>query len=141
MGSHEFSYRFNAIGIDISDVNEVRKYNSVLSSVHCLDEQFDKLESSYKNATKERADIIINVLPDISGVAELSVYHKIDFKLFSRTVKRNCFSLCISKYNNDTLSLYFYNTDNFVEVKQIFVDFIEHKTVPDLSDWECKFIG
>jgi len=142
LNSHEFFYRFKAIGIDFSDENEIRKYNSALSSIHCLDEQFNNLETSYINATKERADIVINVMPDISGVIELSVFHNIVFKLFSHTVKRNLFSLCLTKYNNnDTLELYFHDTDNIKEVKTIFKNFIENHSVPNLSDWKCKYIG
>ena len=142
MEQSKLYYRFKAIGIDCSDEKEIKKYNSELTSFDCLNDQFIKLKSAYENATKERADIVVNALPDLSGVSELQVYHNIKYKLFSHAVKSNCFSLCISKFNNsDQLSLFFYDTENFDEVKQIFEDFIVNNIIPDLSKWKMTFIG
>ena len=142
MEQNIFYYRFKPIGIDFSDEKEIKKHNRELTSFSCISDQLGKLQSAYDNATKERADIIINVLPEISGVNELQVFHNVRYKLFSHTVKRNCFSLCVTKFDNsDQLNLYFYDTEDFNEVKQIFEDFIEKKIIPDLSKWERKFIG
>lgn len=139
---HKFYYRFEAVGIDVSDEQEIKKYNSELTSFDCLNERLRILKTAFDYATKERADIILDVLPEISGVIELQVYHSIRYKLFSRTVKRNCFSLCITKYNDiGQMGLYFYDTTDFNEVKQILTDFIEKKAIPDLSNWKCTWIG
>lgn len=138
----KFYYRFKPVFIDFLSEKEIKKYNSELSSFGCLEEQLNILNYSYNNATKERADIIINPLPAISGVTELQVYHKIKFKLFSHDIKENCFCLCITKFNNENeLSLFFRNTENFFEVTQIFEDFIENGTIPELHEWKVKFIG
>lgn len=135
-------YRFKAIAIDFLDEKEIKKYNAELLSFSCLDEQFDKLKFAYDNATKECADIKINALPDISGVIELEVYHRIKHKLFSHTIKSNCFSLCVTKFDeHNQLSLFFYETMNFKEVKKIFEDFIVSHKIPELSKWDIKFIG
>lgn len=142
MAQYTFFYRFEPLGIDFSSAKEIKQYNSELTSFSCLENQLNKLKFAYDNATKERADIAIDVLPDLSGVAELQVYHKIKFKLFSHKLKLNCFSICISKYNTkNELSLFFYETENFDEVKQILKDFIENKTLPELSGWKTTFIG
>ncbi|MDE6105242.1 MAG: hypothetical protein K2G38_06155 [Clostridia bacterium] len=138
----KFYYRFKAIAVDFLDEKEIKKYSEELSSFSCLDGQFAKLKSAYENAEKERADIIVNAMPDISGVIELQVFHNIKYKLFSHTVKRNSFSLCVTQFDESNhVSLYFYDTLNFNEVKQIFENFISNKTIPDLSKWNKKFIG
>lgn len=142
MSLHKFFYRFKPIGIDFTDEREIRKYNSELTSFNCLEDQFTKLEYAYKNATKERADIVINVIPKLSGVIEISVFHKIKYKLFSRIVKSQCYSFCITQFDDSNqLSLFFHDTENFKEVKQIFQDFIENQAIPDLKNWKQQFIG
>ena len=142
MSEHQLYYRFKSVGIDFFDKNDIKKYNLPLTSFDCLSEQLFNLESAYKNETKESAHIIINAIPEICGVAELSVCHIIKLKPFSRTVKKNCFSMCISKFEfNEELNLYFYHTEDFSEVRQILENFIENEKLPDLSKWKCQFIG
>lgn len=84
MTGQKFFYRFHPISIDSSDENEVRKYGRELNSPDDITSQFQLLKSSFDQAKKERADII-NMLPPVSGTDELSVFHKIRFKLFSHT--------------------------------------------------------
>ena len=141
MEPHNFYYRFKAMAIDFSDEKDVKKYSQELTSFSCLNDQLNKLKSAYDNATKERADIIINVLPCVAGVTELQVFHNIRFKLFSHTVKVNCFSFCATKFDDDKLYLHFYDTNDFNEVKRIFEGFIEKKSIPDLNNWDSTVIG
>lgn len=143
---YDFSYRFKPIGIDGHngyagpDKEEIKKRNSKLTSFNSLDEKFNKLEQAYTYATNKREHIIINVNPTISGIYELAVYHKIKRKLFSRTIKINCYSICVSKNigENKICSLA-YQTDDINKVKRIFNDFIEKQTAPDLTNWEIIF--
>ena len=142
MGPHEFYYRLKPLGIDYSNKKDIVKYNDVLNSFNDLSEQFDALQRAFDQLEKTRADIIINVLPDISGVVEISVYHKIKFKFFSQKVKQNVFSLSIDKYDSDgKLSLFSYETSSLDEVKFIFRDFIDNNNVADLDKWYCTYIG
>lgn len=134
---HKFYFRFKPIFIDNSDEKEIVKYNQVLHFFDELSPRFSELKKAYDNNEKNRADIIVNVLPDICGVTEISVYHKIKFKLFSKVSKQNVFSICIEQYaEDDSLSLFFYDTADFNEMKQIFSDFINEYTLPDLSKWQ-----
>lgn len=97
---------------------------------------------SYDNATNEHAPIILNAIPDVFGVVELSVQHFLKHKLFSKAVKRQYFGLCIDKYNLDeTLELYFYETEKFEEVYNIIEAFVNNQIIPDLSSWKQKYIG
>ena len=82
MTDQKFYYRFDPISIDSSDENEVRKYGRELNSLDDLASQFQLLKFSFDQTKKERADIIINMLPPVSGTDELSVFHKIRFKSF-----------------------------------------------------------
>lgn len=140
MDTYNFYYRFEAFSIDEVNENEIKKYNSELISVECLKNQLSKLKLAYDNQTKDRADIIINVYPALTGVTELGVYHKIKYKLFSHKVTQQFYSIQISKGNTKGLGVYFYNTNNFDEVKKILLDFIKDYKIPDLSNWEYKFI-
>ena len=127
MDQHKFYYRFKPIGIDHSKEQEIRKYNQELVSFEELSVQFDMLK---------------NALPDIGGVVEISVYHKIKFKFFSRTVRQNVFSLCVDRYNEDNkLILYNYETVDIEEVKLIFREFIQAHILPDLNKWKYTYIG
>lgn len=143
---YNFSYRFDGYGIDGyngyagPDEVEIKKRNSTLTSFSCLEEQFNKLESAYINATKKRQNIIINVSPTISGIYELSVYHKIKRKFFSRTIKVNCYSLYICKLvDANKICDWNYQTNDINKVKQIFRNFYEKQIAPDLTDWEITF--
>ncbi|MDE5602292.1 MAG: hypothetical protein K2J16_07340 [Clostridia bacterium] len=142
MSEHKLYYRFKPIGIDWSDEKEIKKHNLPLTSFECLSEQLFHLDSAYKNKTKDPADIIINAVPEIWGVVELHVCHQIGFKLLSRAVKTNCFSICISKIEfNEEMNMYYYDTEDFSEVRQILQDFIENKKIPDLRKWKCEFVA
>ncbi len=138
MDDVQFYYRLKPIAIDFTDQREVEKYNSVLLSMSCLDEQFDKLEVAYRDQTKERADIIVTVIPAIDGVMELSVYHQIRRRLFSREIKYNDFFLTIERLVGDSTYLYWYDTEDIQEVKQMFADMIENKQIPDLTKWDSS---
>ena len=83
-------------------------------------------------------DITVNVLPDILGVTELYVYHKIKRKLFSKDIKKQSFSFCITKYeqSDDTHALYEYETINFKEVENIFNELIINHAIPKLNTWK-----
>lgn len=141
MGSKLY-YRFDAIGIDCFDEDDIKEHSRELISASCLNEQFDKLRAAYEQATCNRADVIINAVPEISGILEIAAYHKIAYKLFSRKVKSNCFCVCITHIDDcEKLRLYFLRTDDFYAVKKIFTDFIEFGKRPDLSAWKCKYIG
>lgn len=130
-------YRFEPIGIDVSDEEEVKRYNEELTSFAVLERQFDLLKTAYNEQLKERADVIINALPVIDGVAELAVFHNIKFKLFSRTVKWQKFSLCVDWCDElGNWCLYFYDTQDFDEVVRIFDDFVTKRKIPDFSFWE-----
>ena len=112
-------YRFDAIGIDCFDEDDIKEHSRELISANCLNEQFDKLRSAYEQATRNRADVIINAVPEISGIFEIAAYHKIAYKLFSRKVKSNCFCVCITHIDDcEKLRLYFLRTDDFYAVKK-----------------------
>lgn len=135
-------YRFKAVGIDVLDNSDVEKHSTPLQSADCLSEGFDRLKRAFDNRTKERADIIVNAVPAVAGILEIAVFHKIKFKPFSRAVKTNVFSLCITHIDySDKMRLYYLETDDFTAVKEIFTDFTENGKAPALSDWKCKFIG
>jgi len=143
---YDFSYRFNPISIDGyngyagPDEGEIKKRNSMLNSFNCLEEKFSKLEQAYKNATKKREHIIINVSPTISGIYELAVYHKIKRKIFSHAIKINCYFLWVGKIiGENKICNLAYQTDDINQVKQIFKDFFEKQIVPDLTNWETIF--
>ena len=138
----KFFYRFDPIGIDPSDEKEVRKYGRELHSLSELSERFQMLKTSYERAEKNSADIVINILPAIAGAEELSVFHEIRRKLFSRAIKKNCFSLCLTKYDDhDILWMHSYETTDFSEVERIFSDLINERVLPRLDAWEHIKIG
>lgn len=137
MNASKFYYRFKPIGIDVSDEKEVKRYNEELTSFAVFERQFDLLKTAYVEQLKERADIIINAFPCVDGVAELAVFHNIKLKLFSRTVKWQKLSLCATCYDaTDNSILYFYDTQDFDEVKRIFEDFVTKRKIPDFRFWE-----
>lgn len=137
MNTSKLYYRFESIGLDVTDEKEVKKYNEELTSFVVLERQFDLLKTAYDGQLKERADIMIDALPDVDGVAELAVFHNIKLKLFSRAVKWQKFSLCATYYDvADNSFLYFYDTQDFDEVKRIFEDFVTKRKIPDFSSWE-----
>lgn len=137
MDTPKLYYRFEPIEIDVADEKEVKKYNEELTSFAVLERRFDLLKTAYNEQLKERADIMINALPDVDGVAELAVFHNIKFKLFSRAVKWQKLSLCATFYDaTDNSVLYFYDTQDFDEVKRIFEDFVTKRKIPDFSTWE-----
>ena len=84
--------------------------------------------------------MVINILPDIFGVTEISVYHKIKHKLFSKEIKKQCFTLCITRYEDkapyEELALYDYETVDIAEVKSIFYELINNHTLPKLNNWK-----
>lgn len=142
MNEQKFYYRFNAVFVEDFDEKSLKKYCSELKYLSELDGQFEKLQRAFVNAEKERADIIVNAYPELSGVAELSVFHQIKFKLFSKTVKKNVFTMCATSYGKDGDStLYFYETADFEQVKRWFTDFIEKGQIPDFTHWEKHYIG
>ena len=142
MSEQGLYYRFEDNFVDFYNEKEVKKRNLPLTSFDCLSEQLYNLEAAYKDQTKESADIIINAIPEICGVAEIYVCHKIKFKLFSRAVKVNCFSMCISRIElNEELYLYEYDTEDFGEVRQVLEDFVKNKKLPDLSKWKRQYIA
>lgn len=135
----QYYYRLKPIAIDVSDVNEIKKYNRELGALSDISEQLERLKRAYDYAQKERADIIINAIPEVKGVVELSVFHLAKRRIFSKTVKQNCFSLCATKYESDgSMTLYFYDTANFDEVTAILSDYIEKQKSPAFDGWQRK---
>ena len=56
-------YRFDAIGIDCFDEDDIKEHSRELISASCLNEQFDKLRSAYVQATSNREDVLLTALP------------------------------------------------------------------------------
>lgn len=140
MNNTYFSYRIEPIGIDFTDQKDIQKHNYPLQSFAELAERFKTMQLAYEGAGKERADLTVNAFPPVGDATELTVFHDIRRKLFSRAVKKNGFSLCLTKYCDDKLYLYFYETQDIAEVKQIFSDWIEGGKLPDLSRWKSQLI-
>lgn len=141
MPAHNFSYRFDSIPVDFTDQEDIYKHNSPLNNTDDLESQFNKMLFAYKNLLNERADLAVNAFPEVNGVAELSVYHALKRKLFSKAIKKHCFSLCMTRYEGDKLYLYFYETQDIEKVKLFFVDWIREGKLPDLSQWQRTFIA
>ena len=137
----KYYYSINGLGVDYFDKKAILKYNQELNSFEDLSEPFELLEKSYENVTKERADIMVCVLPHdtethINGVVEITAYHKTKSKPFLKKRTENIFSLCTAKITATGTELYFYETTNFYEVKTIFYDYIVSQKIPDLISWE-----
>lgn len=126
-----FYYRFNSIGVDLSSVNDVEKHSQKLVSFADIEGRLQQLKYAFRNKEKARQDLFVTSVG--KTIAELSVYHNIKFKLFSKNLKKQCFSLCLDC--NDG-KLYFYETDDFDFVAQLFEDFVKNK-LPETSKWEC----
>lgn len=134
-------YRYDAVGIDVFDRSDIEKHGKQLESRDCLSERFAVLKNAFDDHTKERVDIIVNALPAIAGIAEIAVYHKIKFKLFSHKIKCNGFYICITYVDpHDKMRLYFLETSDFYTVKRIFTEFIDDGKCPDLAAWKCEYI-
>lgn len=131
-------YRFDAIGLDYSSEKDVKKYSEELTSFDNLSNQFYNLKVAFDTASKERADIAINIFPDICGVTELDVYHRIHRKLFSKEIKKQCFYLYMIKYepSEDTDAMYEYESKDIEEVKNIFNDLLTKHKAPELIMWK-----
>lgn len=87
----KFYCRIDASMVDYCDEKEVREHSRELASFCDLSERFSLLKRAYETANKEHTNIVINPLPPMSGVAELSVFHCFKRKIFSRKVKANFF--------------------------------------------------
>ena len=68
----KFYCRIDASMIDYCDEKEVREHSRELASFCDLSERFSLLKRAYETANKEHTNIVINPLPPMSGVAELS---------------------------------------------------------------------
>lgn len=134
----KFYYRFMPLGVDYTSKKDIEKYSTELKTFDNLSNQFHKLKVAFDTASKERADIAVNVLPDIFGVTELCVYHNIKRKLFSKDIKKQCFFLCLTRYEppNEIHALYEYETTNIKEVESIFSGLINNQLIPDLNNWK-----
>lgn len=142
MNNLTYYYRLEPLGIDVASEKEIKKYNQRLVSFADLSQQLDKMRYAFQNEENARCDIIVNVLPNTCGVVEFAVYHEIKRKLFSRKVKSNRFSMCLSIFDdNGMLSLYDLTTVDFDEVVNLLRDFVENAATPDLSRWHCTYIG
>ncbi len=126
-----YYYRFEPVGIDLASQKDVERHSEKLVGFSDVESRLQQLKSAFQNQEKARQDLTVTMLGETA--AELSVFHKIKFKLFSKTVKTQCFSLCLTTLD----CLYFYETDNFDYVQQIFKDFVEKHALPDVSQWEC----
>ena len=141
MPENVFSYRLDAIPVDFTDPKDIQKHNRPLNNMDELEKQFQSMQFAYKNLLRERADLAVNASPEVNGVAEISAYHALKQKFFSHALKKNCFSLCMTKYEGDKLYLYFYDTQDIAEVKRIFYDWIRSGNLPDLGKWKRNFIA
>ncbi|MDR1697375.1 MAG: hypothetical protein LBR37_00420 [Erysipelotrichaceae bacterium] len=137
MANYKFYYGFNAITIDYSSTSDIKKYYKPLNSFTDLSERFHQLKMAFDNKLKERAELSVVILPDISGLVELQVFHRIQYRFFSREVKHQCFIVCATKYedNGETIALYEYKTTSFNEVKTIFSELVEDHIVPKFGKW------
>lgn len=137
-----FYYRCKAVPVEYGNLKDIEKYDRPLHSFEELAERFRLLQTAYEYAAKEHADIIVNPYPEISGVAELGVCHTVKRKLFSGTVKKNCFSLWADKFSEDgILTLYDCETTEISEVKRIFAELIQGGKLPDFGKWKSTVIG
>ena len=143
MEQTRFYYTFEPAAIDVSDEKEAKKYGRpFIGFENDLSDRFRRLKEVYDRAEKEDVHITVNAFPPVSGVAEIAVFHEIKFRLFSRAVKKQCFFLCITKYEADgTMDLYEYETNDFRETEQIFRDFLQEGALPDLTRWKRIPIG
>lgn len=144
--SFKYYYRLNGLGIDNFDKKQVLKYNEELNNFEDLAEALERLEQSYEKVTKERADIMVCVLPEdaetyTDGVVEVTAYHKTKNKPFFGKRTENIFSLNIVKTTSTEIELYFYETTNFSEVQRIFYDYIVNQKIPTLYGWDKEVIS
>ena len=140
MNNLKFYYRFEPIAVDYSSERDVKKHSKELNAFNDLSEQFHKLRIAFDAASNERADIQINILPDILGITEICVYHRIKRKLFSKAIKKQCFFLCITRYEppNETHALYEYETTSIEEIERIFNELITNQIIPNLNIWKRR---
>ena len=147
----QYYYRLKSLGIDNFCEKDIKRHNQELRSFDDLSSQFELLKKSYEQKDNVRADIMVCVTPDdaeryIDGVVEVTVFHKVKKKMFSRKIEESSFSLSLTKsrssgtgwkaYESSGIDLFFYDTTDFEEVKQIFYDYVTNQTIPNLSNWE-----
>ena len=138
----KFYCRIDASMVDYCDEKEVREHSREMASFCDLSERFSLLKRAYETANKEHTNIVINPLPPMSGVAELSVFHCVKRKIFSRKVKANFFYLSIDRYDSfGEMGWYECKTESIEKVEEIFRDFIEKRKLPSLLGWKYKYIG
>ncbi len=137
MEERRYYVRFKALGLDVNDEKEVALYSERLTSFLELDSRLSLLETAYNDKIKERVDIAVNVFPFVSGVAELTVFHSIKFKLLKKEVRYQKISLCATAFTqNGDSCLYFYDTQDFDEVRGIFERFVNGAVAPDFAKWK-----
>ncbi len=137
MEEYRFYFNTEGLGLDCTDEKDVELYALPLTNFDCLTEYFYKMQTAHENGFRDKVQILtINVFPDVSGVFEFIVHHDIRRKLFSRKLKKNCFVLCVSQYENDGIAMYEYETENISEAKQLLKDFVCNYTVPNFDSWK-----
>lgn len=84
-----------------------------------------------------RADVIVNALPYVNGIAEIAVYHKIKFKLFSRQVKSQCLCM-VATHVGENITLYTKETQDFALVEKTLKQFVQEGKVPVFVGWQTE---
>ena len=128
----ELYFRENPVAIDYTDLDDIKKHSKPLTSFDDLSEALSGLQKAFDEELKSRNDIIINAFPDIDGVVELSVFHQVKRKLFSKKLKSQRFVVCATLLSE----LFILKTTSFEEVKEIFQNFVEHQKAPSTFGWE-----
>ncbi len=127
----ELYFRENPVAIDYTDLDDIKKHSKPLASFDDLSEALSGLQKAFDEELKSRNDIIVNAFPDIDGVVELSVFHQVKRKLFSKKLKSQRFVMCATLLSE----LFILKTTSFEEVRGIFQNFVEHQKAPSTFGW------
>jgi len=133
--------RFEPVVVDNFSEKAVKQHCHELMSFESLAGHFDLLEKSYLTKDKKRADIIICVSPRfarkyLNNVIEISVYHRLSNRLFSKKATGGYYSFCMTVVTDRGVDLYDYKSKNIAEVKRIFFEYIMNQRPPKFEDWK-----
>lgn len=130
-------YRFDAVAIDFDSQKDLEKHCQKLTSFTDLAVQLDKMKYAFNNAENVRADVIVNALPCVDGIAEIAVYHKIKSKLFSRQVKSQCLCM-VATHVGENITLYTKETQDFAIVESTLKQFVQEGKAPVFVGWQAE---
>ena len=86
-----------------------------VSSSEQLQEQLDLFKHALESGQRAKGSITVVALPNVCGVAEISVVHRLRRSLFSKTLKENRFYLLLTRYVGEELQMYEKVTDTIVK--------------------------